>query len=230
MGSRSGLCDTEAAALAWLDECADAGIRDFVLLFTPELSSALFANERAGIARLLNASRLENRAYSYSEECRRVVIEGASWLPPMHTVTGWADLADYLDLCLSRRDPEILCLLPAALDFSTVEDAVWEKIYSMGVSSFRWSLNDPRLLITEIEYYPEFRRVQSAQEIAGYLAECRYSRPQEIRIYCAPELYARLHADRSDEMFSLMGDAGLKNTSLSYNDAYCVFIISPPEW
>ena len=224
------VCNTEAEALAWLEECAASGIRNFVLFFTPELSPAMFANDRAGIARLLNNSRLEDRSYSYSEECRRVIISDASWIAPLRTVTGREDLFNYLEQCLLRRDTEILCLLPASLDFSAVEDAVWEKIYSMGVSGFRWSLNDPRLRITEIEYYPEFRHVQSRQEIAGYLAECRRTRPQEIRIYCPADLYARLHADNSDGMFSLMKEAGLKNTTLSYNDAYHMFIISPPEW
>ena len=221
------ICETEAEAQAYLEECASAGTRDFMLFFTPKLAADMFANEQAGVYRILSRSRLKDTNFMYNAEYCRVSISDAVYLDSVKRVTVLRDLFNYLEQQLRDRKTEIICSLPDSINCIRDSDAVAKKIYAMGVSGFKWNWYYSRLTVSEIKYYPEFRYVRSNKEIIDYLTECRSRHPQEIRMYCSDALYKKLSGD---DLLSLMREAGLKNNNYIYNNDLCLYIISSPIW
>ena len=221
------ICDTEGAALSYMEECASAGTRDFAIFFPPNLASSLFANDHAGVRKLLNQSRLKEIRYQYSDESGKVTVSNAEWYTSVWKVSGKDDLFSLLDTQLRYQAKEIICYLPAAIDYNALTTAINNKILSMGVKDLDWQHSDYRLVLTKITYHPEYRLVSSRGEIVSYLKECCSRRPQEIRVYCTNNLYSRLSGN---DMFDIMKEAGLQQKNLSYSDGACAYIISPPEW
>ena len=223
------VCETKDAALAFLEECASAGVREFAIYFTPKLSPSMFANDRAAIADLLGRSRLDSPAYKYREEYRMIAVENAAWLAAsVRSVSGLSDLLAYLDLRLGAQDTEVLCVLPASMDFSSVRETVQIRMLRLGVDNFSWFLNGPRLTISNITYYPEYKIVSTRREIINYVSDCRSRRVRSFRIYCTEALYRQLSRDSG--IFSVLKDAGLKTDRLKSSDTSLSFILENVDW
>ena len=221
------ICSTPEEALDYMEECAEDGVESFDLFFTPDLASALFANDHQGIRELLGRSRLENTGYSYSEETRHITISGASYIPSLPAVQNREDLAETLEGLLKNRATDIDVLLPEGEDSETILDLVGHTVYGSGASGFRYAISGRRLSLTDIEYYPEYRIVDTADEILSYLRDSRERHPEEIRIYCSGALYGALNGD---VMYGLMARAGMKQKNLSHTDEYRLYVITAPEW
>ncbi len=224
------VCDTAGEAADYIEACAAAGVRDFTLYFTPELSRRMFANEHAGIAALIGASSLVDTAYSYNEAERRVGISDAVYHETRNLAESFDDIRRILRQQLVERRDSAWFVMPEGADFESLSQDISDVIYACGAQSYSWSLCGNRVMISDVVYYPEFALVSDEGRLAEYLRYCRSAGITSFRVYCPGDLYGYLAADGFSRFFGLLSEAGCQVDSIGYDDATGMLAVEDAAW
>lgn len=212
-------CDTEDDALRAIRDFAASGTHSFSLHFRPALAEALFAKERAGLKRLLSLSLLENpETFRYSQKSGSMSLENASFTQPLPVCHSAAEILTMLRRELARRPTTLAFLLPNGFDFDAEKDGVFNCVWSMGVEHYTWSFFGNRIRLLDLEYYGEFCLVETQEEVVEYLRSAHESGKTVLRIYCPPDLYVALKADKLRLFWKLLKEAGYTGCMVYSND------------
>ena len=221
-------CDKEEDALGAIREFAAAGIRSFSLHFRPGLADALFADDRAGLKRLLSRSLLEEPgSYGYSPDGGSVSLENATFTRPLPVCHSEREILSLLRRELAGKPASLAFLLADGLRFSAMQERVFDCVRSMGVDSFSWSSVGDRIRLLELEYPGEFRVVETLEDVAAYLRSARRSGKTALRIHCPPDLYAALEADNARVFWEMLEDAGYADCSVYSNARAGMLSVEP---
>lgn len=217
--ARIRFCDTERDALDTIREFAEAGEGSFALYFRPGLADVLLADRCAGLERLLSRSRLaEPGVFRYSEESGSVRLAEAAFAPLPPLCRSEREIRSLLRRELAGKPVELAFLLPERFDFEAVRPRVADCIHSMGVESYAWSRTGDRVRLLDLEYYGEFRLVDTWEEVTAYLRSALGSGKHVVRVFCPPDLYAILAADHAKAFWKMLEDAGFKEGTVYRND------------
>ena len=219
-------CDTEEDALHAIGDFASAGEHSFSLYFRPTLAEALFAEERAGLKRLLSRSLLEDPdSFCYSRESGSVSMENASFLKqPLPVCLSEKEIRSFLRRELARKPKALAFLLPDGFDFTAVKDRVFTCVYSMGVKNYALFYIGNRIKFADLKYHPEFCLAKTRGDVESYLRLSRKSGKTNVRVFCSPELYSELKADKARAFWEMLKEAGYTYTGCKvfHNDRPCM--------
>ena len=224
------ICDTAEEVSTWIEACAEDGVGEFAVYFSPELAQVLFENDHAGLVALLSASRLENVSYGYDEANCMVLISEAGYGEAVEAPTDLDAVRAALAEALEAMSPSVQFLLPDGMAFEAVAEELSPFVYAYGVENFVWRANGRRMTLDEVTYYPEFARVADEAALRGYLDCCREAGIADFRAYCPEDCYRRLCDDGGAGFFDLLNQAGCTVSQFFRDDACGALIVEGARW
>lgn len=224
-----GICESQADAAAFLQQCAALGIRHFRLCFGPYLGPQMMADDRRLVSDLLDRSSLADTRFRYSTDSWYIEVENAAYTAPMPQFDNLNALAEYARQQGLSGASQFTVVLVGGLDVDQAMQSAASALRRTGANSVSGSTLGARLTIY-ISYYPEFAMVQTRQEALNYLSACRARGVRTLCIYFPDALFQQLLENNSAGFFDLLSQAGIGNRSVSRSVESCYFMIENIEW
>ena len=220
-------CDSESDVLSAIEQCSAQNIRSFTLYLNPSLADSLFADNHAGLHQLLSRSCLANpgKSYQYSEDSGSVSLSDVSFIAPLPSCSSVNDVLALVRRELPSRPASLTFALTGGITFAAIEERVARAVYSLGVSSFSYSLIGSRITLTDLTYYPDYCLASTESEVLSFLCSAKSARKTSVRIYCSDSLYTSLQAKNASRFIELLEQAGFTRYSLYYTDNYGLLVV-----
>ena len=217
-------CADREEILSAIQAYADADVHSFSLYFHPALAPRLFADGHAELQQILSESCLaEAGRYQYSEDSGSVHLTDVSFtssqVPVCHSTE---EVLALIRRELPAQPSSLMFCLGDGLAFESVQEAVTNAVYSLGVNAFGYLLSGNRVTLTDLAYYDNYCTAESYDEALAYARGVRNDGMSELRIYCSEELYDFFRADQASAFFGLLKEAGFTAYTVYYSDEYRV--------
>ena len=161
------VCASAGEVTGFVNQCADEGIREFRLYFTPAFANTLFADNDYELGRTLANTRLENpTAFSYNKSYNMVAFSDALYLPAYYDIGREANtLSDFMRLFTAHTDRldaefgmfmsrELVDELFSSRFIGPKKTTLFSEICSNnGTYDVQWSYSCNFYRITNIRYY-----------------------------------------------------------------------------
>ena len=217
-------CDSEKDIITAIKKYAENKISSFSLYINPAIASALFANQHAGLQKVLSQSRLQD-GYQYKYGAESISFTNVAFIEQLPYCSSEKDVVSLIKKSLVNRPTKIVMLLDEKISGDKIMDLVVNTVYACGVQSVSYSISGNRLSLTIKSYYDNYCLAETETDILSYLCTMKEQGTKETRVYCTEQLYTALMQNNAKKLFDLLKQAGCSDQSISYNDSYYLFMV-----
>ena len=236
-----GYCANEREIVAFTNACAEKGIREFRLSFTPAYGPKLFAEERKELGRILSETRLRDPwKYTYYESSEYISFADAGFYNADQVCVCGNDreALEFADACAEKGTREFrLCFTPSYGRglFAEEHRALKQMLSRTRLKDTRHSYNESSsyIFVSDAVWYGRGRVgvCASEEDAAAFLRTCREQRYAEFRICLTSDrVYASMTSDNAKAFFRLLKDAGGRDQSLFHSDDRRILIVEDAKW
>ena len=208
-------CDSKEDILSAIRLYAYKDIHSLSLYLLPVLADQLFIDDQTALQQVLSESCLENPGqYRYSVETGSVIFTDTSYTALLEVYRSAEDV-----LVMIRRElpaqPSSLTFQPEnSLRFDSILEQTAAAVYSCGAASFSYSVSGSRITLSDLSYYENYCISESEADVLSYMTSVKSTGKRDLRVYCSWDLYNFLHTNHAAVFFSLLEQAGFRNTRL----------------